>query len=312
MAGAGLLVSGRFLFPGLLGQKREAAHIDGDGRDGLVRVIAPLGGGSLRLLATDARNDVSFATRVPETDTTTPPPRNDLDWSSTSVGAHWERVGGSGSSAITIWRAAGGANARWPEDSLSSALSTGFTDIGLRGRVRRNTPAGDWGLALRVNRRSGDYRVAPTLSGPGSLSLGSKSLLLTVQPDWTGRLSSTHRLALGASASAYRGRGYAAPFAEWTWSPRATLAVAASASRRWQFSQSARNAESVIGNVFPADLSVNAGPSVPVARADQIGLVGEWRPSPTRLLGLRAWSDATNQLAAPPIINPDATTQSGR
>ncbi|MGH7607064.1 MAG: hypothetical protein ACREME_06960 [Gemmatimonadales bacterium] len=60
-------------------------------------------------------------------------------------------------------------------------------------------------------------------------------------------------------------------------------------ARSYQFAQSLRNAESVVGYVFPVDLYAGAaGPGVPVARSDQGVIAAEYRP----LAGLRLVAQA--------------------
>jgi hypothetical protein len=66
--------------------------------------------------------------------------------------------------------------------------------------------------------------------------------------------------------------------------------MTASYARTHQFAQSLRNPESVAGPVFPADLFVGAGSErIPVARADQGVLAGEWLPTPGLRVGAQAY-----------------------
>ncbi|MBK6485507.1 MAG: hypothetical protein IPF98_01275 [Gemmatimonadetes bacterium] len=64
-----------------------------------------------------------------------------------------------------------------------------------------------------------------------------------------------------------------------------------------------RNAESVTGTIFPADLSVVAGGGVPVARSRQGSVHVEWRPSPSRFLALRGWHRDMRGLAMAAVGN---------
>ena len=81
----------------------------------------------------------------------------------------------------------------------------------------------------------------------------------------------------------------------------ARLTMAASVIRRMQFTQSLRNTESVVANVFPADLSVAAVGPVPVARSDQAMGVVAWRVAPSGVLTARLWTRRLSGLALPAI-----------
>jgi hypothetical protein len=77
----------------------------------------------------------------------------------------------------------------------------------------------------------------------------------------------------------------------------ANTAIKASLSRRFQFAQSVRNAESVVGTVFPADLFVGAGSNgVPVARSDLVVLGVEHRPAPGMRIGAQLFARALDDL----------------
>ena len=144
-ATTGLLLSGRLLFPGLLGQKREASQIDGDGSDGLVRLAAPLAGGALRIVAVDTRSDVAVSDRVVmDGDTGVAPGRNELQWGSRSVGARWERESEASRVQFALWRAASSADVGWMSDSATPLiLATSLRDVGALGLVRHRSRSRD-------------------------------------------------------------------------------------------------------------------------------------------------------------------------
>jgi hypothetical protein len=299
-AGAGLLMSGRLLFPGLLGQKREPAHVDGDGRDALVRLAVPWLGGRLKLLAFGTRSDISLATRVPDAAPTLAPPRDDLSWTSSSLGAHWERDGARGNGSFAIWRAAARAAAGWPTESARSTLTTSRADVGGRGVVRWLAPRDTVRIMVRANYVSGRYRAWDGRPSP-ALALRGGRPSLTVQPDWTHAVTAAHHVTLGLTGSAYGGRAFAAPFAVWGWRPDPTIALSTSIERRYQFTQSARNPESLLSQLFATDLTVAAAGPIPVARADQAAVVAEWRPTRSNSVGGRVWSRRLHGLALPAV-----------
>ena len=258
-ASTGLLLSGRLLFPGLLGQKREAAQIDGDGSDGLVRLAAPLAGGALRIVAVDTRSDVAVSDRVVmDGDTGGAPGRNELQWGSRSVGARWEREREASRVQLALWRAASSADVGWMSDSATPlVLATSLRDVGALGLVRHRAGRGTWTLGIRAHRRSSEY-TAVAGNEPGGLAIRGNPFLTVLRTEWTQPVSTHGELSAGVSTAFYRGRTHLGPFAEWIWRPAPRLTMAASVIRRMQFTQSLRNTESVVANVFPVDLSVAA------------------------------------------------------
>jgi hypothetical protein len=74
-----------------------------------------------------------------------------------------------------------------------------------------------------------------------------------------------------------------------SWEAARGLNLRAAWARVHQFAQSLRNPESVVGNVFPADLYVGAGTVVPVARSDLAVVSAELRPRAGVRLGAQAW-----------------------
>jgi len=88
------------------------------------------------------------------------------------------------------------------------------------------------------------------------------------------------------------------PDARLQWMAADAVRLSATWVRRHQFSQSLRNPESLIGNVFPADLFVGSGPAgVPVARSDLIVLAAELQPSAGFHLGAEVYARRLGGLA---------------
>jgi hypothetical protein len=124
-------------------------------------------------------------------------------------------------------------------------------------------------------------------------------------------VTSRGELELSLAGTLAAGALHLDPGARLQWKPADALTVSLGASRRHQYAQSLRNPESVVGNIFPADLHVGAGASgVPVARAD-LGIVAlEHRPAPGLRLGAQAWARSLRSLllVAPDNGGPFATT----
>lgn len=289
MDGSGLLASGRLLTPGLLGQAREAAQLDADAGDLLVRLLSRVHGGTLRMVAFRAQNDVSLPSQVVDRDDDASPPRSELSWQSTSLGATWERSGATGGLALSLWRAGGRADATWLGDASAPVLAWRLDERGVQAGGARLANGHRWSLDARVVERRTPYMGEAT-GHPGLQRTGAPSVLATLSPQWSVSLDGGHSISLGGAASWHAGRFHAAPHVAWTWRPIERLAVLTTASRRYQFLQSLRNPESPAAYVFPAEPLVTARGGIPVARSDQLTSTVEWRQAPGSVVQLRAWS----------------------
>jgi hypothetical protein len=89
---------------------------------------------------------------------------------------------------------------------------------------------------------------------------------------------------------------HVSPRADLRWSPLQRWTFSASYARTHQLAQSLRNQESVVGNVFPADLYLSAGRSVPVPRSDQAVLAADFRPTPGVRASAQTWTRALDGL----------------
>ncbi|MBC7894260.1 MAG: hypothetical protein H7066_02550 [Cytophagaceae bacterium] len=90
---------------------------------------------------------------------------------------------------------------------------------------------------------------------------------------------------MGLAATFANGRPWLSPRVEGRLALGGRMDLTGSVSRRHQFVQSMRNAESVVGFVFPADLALGPVPGIiPVAHADEVSLAAELRVAP----GVRA------------------------
>ena len=86
--------------------------------------------------------------------------------------------------------------------------------------------------------------------------------------------------------------------------------LSASYMRSHQFAQSLRNGESVVGNIFPAELFTGSGANgVPVARNDRGVLAADYRPTANLRLGLQGYVSNYSGLllVAPSTTEPFAT-----
>ena len=148
--------------------------------------------------------------------------------------------------------------------------------------IRRGTGGEEVRLGVRVNRGSTVYEsgaVTPFVSN-SALTIGTALFVLDTPLGQRSGVRS--ELVVAGSSLGVR----ASPLLTAMTRLGPSVEVSASLSRRYQFSQSFRNEESLLGTVFPTDLFVNAGSDgVPVARADEINARVEYRPAPGITLG---------------------------
>jgi hypothetical protein len=132
-------------------------------------------------------------------------------------------------------------------------------------------------VGVRAQQSRTSYRVAPRI-GPASLSFDVRSPMVATFLQHTQTLGRNVSAILGLSASAARAL-YLSPQARISWAPVRQLIVTGSYARSHQFAQSLRNSESVVDNIFPADVYVGVGSSeIPVARSDLGVLATEYHP----------------------------------
>ncbi len=295
--GSGLLLSGRLLFPGLVGQKREPANLDGDGNDLVARVMIPWQGGTLRVLAYQTASDVALASRVPDVVGGGPIVENDFSWSSRTMGAQWEGAESRKPRALALWRTSTSASSAWHPDTLPLSYRGSFSELGVEGVIGQNGDHSEWSLRGQVLRRHSTHVASRSHV---TNDLGANAWLVTLQPHGSlvfGRTS----LTAGANTWLRAESVEPAPFVQWAWRPSPALAMSAEVSRRVQFTQSLRNPESMAALLFPADLSVVASDVVPPARSNQFVAAATWRPGAARRVALRTWWRQLSGLALPAI-----------
>jgi hypothetical protein len=289
--GAGFLLSVRSGFPGGFGGEADPSRIRGETGDRLAKLEAPVLGGALRLLAYDNANELDAAA-VAESgrgDTTTAGRRNRYEWGGTSLGGEWRRAMRSGEIRIVGWSAAGDASAAWSSADGPVAMASTRNDLGMLAAIARHTARTRTELGLRLERSTTDYRI-------GSDSGGAPYELLAHTPIAAAFVRHARpvghglALAVGSMAAVTSGKLRVDPDARLEWQAAEDVRLSASWVRRHQFTQSLRNPESLVGNVFPADLFVgSATPGVPVARSDLAVLAAEVRPSPGFRLGAEVY-----------------------
>ena len=145
-------------------------------------------------------------------------------------------------------------------------------------------------LGLRMEQSRTSYQLQSDSDQP-IYSPSATTPVVTLFGEEQVGFGSRAMLKVGASLAASTGGPRLGPHAEVRWSPVSRLTLTGSYIRAHQFAQSLRNAESVVGNIFPADLYVGAGThGVPVAESDQGVLALDYRPAPGVKLGAQAYA----------------------
>jgi hypothetical protein len=268
--GAGYLLSLRTGLPDITAPEEDPSYLRGETGDLLAKLELPAFGGRIRLLGYDSNNEIS-ASATPDSG------RSGFEWNSRSFGAEWSRRFGKVGLRFQGWHAASDANVLW--DPLAEAIGMAATrrDDGLVAEIQRNTASGATTVGVRAQQSRTSYRVAPRI-GPASLSFDVRSPMVATFLQHTQTFGRSVSASLGLSASATRAL-YLSPQARIRWAPVRQLILTGSYARSHQFAQSLRNSESVVDNIFPADVYVGAGSSdIPVARSDLGVLAAEYRP----------------------------------
>ncbi|MGH7526592.1 MAG: hypothetical protein ACREMX_07790, partial [Gemmatimonadales bacterium] len=291
-AGAGYLVSLRSGFPGVAPPRNDPAYLRGGTGDLLAKVEAPMFGGRARFLGYDSENELDAAAIVGGADSVHPRPvRNAFEWSSRSMGAEWTRRIGWGVLRLQGWSASGGAAAFWNADGAAPlSMAAERRDLALAGTVERSDAHTTTVVGLRLQQSRTSYRTGPASASPASLALSARTPLAAAFVRH--RRPAGRRLTadLGLTAAAGAAQLRLGPQAMLRWAPSSVLAVSGGYARSHQFSQSLRNSESIVGNVFPVDVFVGAGADgVPIARSDQGVVAAEYRPFTGVRLGAQVY-----------------------
>jgi hypothetical protein len=242
---------------------------------------------------------------------TTEPARNGFEWHSRSFGIEWGRPIGVGVALrIQGWNARGEAEATWrPTEDSGFRLESDREDQGLFAAVERSSAGRFTGAGIRVQRSRTSYRAAARDSASGT-SLDARTPLAAVfvqhrRPVTSGLTADVALSATGAAGDVRLGLQ-----SELRWRPWPAASISGSYARSHQFSQSLRNAESVVGGIFPADLYVGAdAPGIPIARSDRAVVGAELLARAGVRLGAQAYlSDFDGLLlVAPRAGTPFAT-----
>lgn len=308
----GYLVSFRRTFAGSALRPSEPSYLDGHGDDWLARLVTPLYGGSLSLLGIGNANHFDAASAPTETQGGSIA-RNEFEWYSRSLGARWEKAIGRIGLRGVVWHASGDASSRWRRDPLTqNDLAATHSSTGAFVGVQTGGAERGGSLGVRWTRLEARYRV----DGRDRFLRDNEVHLATL---FGGRRAVVGPFHTNASMSLTHAAGTlrASPRLRLDYPVSQALRVGASAERSYQYAQSLRNTESVVGVIFPADLFVAAGGDVPVARSDQIVIDATYQPLPEARFSGEIYGRRLNALVLPfharePFIDDSIVTATGR
>lgn len=314
--GAGFLVGIRSGFAGFIAPEREASYLAGEMGDVIAKIEAPALGGRARLLIHDSENELDASAIAEGPDVTAAAvPRNRFAWNGGSRGAEWSRRVGRTSVRVLGWSAFTSASVDWnPAEDSPLAMVAERRDHGVLVHFERSHGTTTTLGGVRVHRSRTTYRVTADSDVEPRLALDSRTPVTGLYVQQKQSLSRRVRANLELSATAGAGNLHIDPAVQLHWMPTLRLALSGSYGRSHQFSQSLRNPESVIGNVFPTDLFIGAGTAgIPVARSDQGVLAVELRPTDGLRLGAQVWMREFDGvlLVAPRTGEPFATSDIG-
>ncbi|MGH7672817.1 MAG: carboxypeptidase regulatory-like domain-containing protein [Gemmatimonadales bacterium] len=280
VAGAGYLVSLRSGFPGVFAPKHEASYVQGETGDWLAKLEAPALGGWVRAVGYGSSNEIGTAATVAAENAPTPDARrNVFEWLSQSAGAEWQRAFSSTSVRLLAWSAAGQAGSVWDAQIAPVHLTSARRDEGLLAAVEHFSSHATTVAGIRVERSRTSYRIDSDSTPEPSWDLSARTPVATAFAQHTRRIGDRMAFKVGASLAAHGRDLHLGPRAQLRWQVSQELALAGSYARLHQFAQSLRNAESVVGNVFPVDLYMGSGAAgIPVARSHQGVLAVDYRP----------------------------------
>ena len=309
--GAGYLVSLRSGLRDLSAPKREPSYLKGGTGDWLAKLEVPALRGRLLLLGYGNENDLNTSAVTTTADgTVRDPRRNVFEWSSRSLGAQWRGVLSSTTVRVVAWSAAGDAGSLWSAKTAPIDMTAARRDEGLLVSAARSSPSATTVGEIRFERSRASYRVEPDSTHVPFWTLAATTPVATGIVRHTREISRRVGFEAGGSLALMGAELYLDPSARLRWSALEELAFSASYARTHQFSQSLRNAESAVGNIFPVDLFMGAGsPGVPVAGSEQRVVSAIYRPRAGARLGLQAYERFADGLllVAPREVEPFST-----
>jgi hypothetical protein len=306
--GGGYLLSFRKGFPGLIAPRDEASYLNGATQDLLVKGQSPLLRGRLRLLLYDSRNAIGSTVLLDPG--AAGPLRNGFEWDSRSVGAQWSKPAGSRLIRLQTWSASSEAEATWIT-GIPLLMTSERQDFGILALMERSGTRSSTTSGVKIERSRTAYRVQPLEGSNPPFSVNARTPIGSIFLQHERAIGARTAADLAVSATSADNRLHLDLETQLRWQLSAPLVLSASYGRTHQFSQSLRNPESVVGNIFPADLYVGVGAAgVPVARNQRGVLAADYHPITGIHVGAQMYLSNSDGLllVAPRTAEPFATT----
>ena len=266
---SGFLLAVRSGYPGLIRPPDEPSYVNGTDHDVIAKLEVPVRGGEFRFVAFDNRNVVEASSRPSEVENVPVDPGdpNRYVWHGRSFGLQWAGSGDSGPKPmIRAWRAGLDSSFTWNSQDLGlTRVTSERAQYGLLASVEWTGRAGGAEIGIRAIRDRLAYKVAADGETDDVGMDGEADELGTfarvVRP-----FGERVELSSSVLASAGNARGRILPRLGAEVRVSESTVVFAEYARTAQAVQSLRNAESVVGRIFPADLYAG-GTGIPTARA---------------------------------------------
>lgn len=289
---AGFLLSGRLGAPALFGGHPSDVQLGGRSLDFLGKVTSALAGGTVELLYVSTGNQARFSARAPEEDSSVAGTsagngnavptsaafgsQHRFKWGSTSRALSWQRGGERSLITTRLWQADFQANIDWLGSTGPFSVVSERVGRGLQAELARSHGKSVLQLGVDIESQQVAYRARSRTADPAvtsqSYRLRSQFWMLSAFADEQIRFDDRWEVMTGLRSGLLPGR---APLLE----PRLAVryrvtpstSVEAGIGRMYQPVQSLRNPESLVQNIFGADLPVAGGTTTTrIARSDQL------------------------------------------
>ena len=278
---AGLILSGRHSYDGLLRDGQAEVALPGAWSDVFGKLMLRVGNGDVAISSFISENGLGFPSSV-TTDTSGSPPRiggrNQFEWTTATQSASWRQPLGARALLEThLWSARFDGMAVWEARTGPIVLGSRLRNGGGTSVLSLQHRGGTLTAGVEAERLGAHYDAI------GGSQTGARAALPSL------RLTATPTIGSAFAENEWRvGRDWkldaglrgtilsdASPLLEprlsVTFQPDPRLALSAGYARMHQYSQSLRNEESVLGTILGPDLLVAYGAaSVPIASADEI------------------------------------------
>jgi hypothetical protein len=302
VGGSGFLLSARSGYPGLVRPPDEPSYVGGGDHDVLAKLVAPLAGGRLRFLGFDNRNVVEASSRPSEVGDVLMDPGepNRYAWRGRTLGVLWDGPEGEGPRpSLRAWRADIDTSFRWNgEVSGPTRVATDRSQLGLLGALSWRRGGGVTEVGVRATRDEVDYEVIAAGADPAELAIEGSATDVVAFAHATRPVGARLELSGALAIAGGDGGTRALPRLGARVSITPSALLYAEYARSEQTLQSMRNAESVVGRIFPSELFAGGeSTGIPAARSD-LGVVGLMAtPWPGGRLDLEAYARDLEGLA---------------